>query len=103
MTAMILFADGGKRNFQMVNNIVYHGVLPRSSSSSFLQQENPNLFHSIHSPRNEYEGLAVAVIYKDRWVDGVGYWSSQALFKPVFNNTSKHVVDKCHEFAIARV
>ena len=103
-TAMLIYVGGGPRNFSMVSSLICHGVLPRSTD--VFQPggaESPDLFHGISAPKRDYHGMCVAAVYKNRWVEGVGYWATQSIMEPVFTTASKEVEDKCHDAIVRTV
>jgi len=95
-TAMLVYVGGGPRNFNMVSTMILHAVLPRRSSDVFLPggAACPDLFHSICPPKRDWHGVAFCGIYKNRWVDGVGYWAIRPIFEPCFSSANKEVDEK---------
>jgi WD40 repeat protein len=67
--AVMLFLDGGPRNFQFVQSITLT-CDPVMSRSSVIpgQAVPPALFQFTEKSRKDFQGVALAVIYKDGWM-----------------------------------
>ena len=90
VSAMMVFIDGGPRNFQFVQRIVLHCWQENTDT------DDTNFMHKIDSARTErtplfytqclahrdYEGLAALVLYK---VDGGNRWGAKPIFDPTFS------------------
>lgn len=98
-TAVLLFLDGGSRNFQYLQaiNILSTKVLPDRAFSEFLPPEEKDnestgpLFQIYGRTRKNYQSLALCILYKDGWDDVTNYprWVAKSFMEPVSYTSSK--------------
>lgn len=108
--AILLFVDGGPRNFQFVQNLIVHFSQENADADdAFLPMDpsgvqNPLLFQIVGRGRKDFQGVALGVFYKDGWhANGLRCWSLKNLFEPVYVPTSREKDEKCGQFIINTV
>ena len=107
VTAILLFLEGGQRNFQFVNSLSLYGVKLASdrTETSFLPNagaQNQSLFQADGRVRKDNQGLALCVLYRDGWIDGKPQWLIRAVMEP-FTDYVKGKEDACDQLVINTV
>jgi hypothetical protein len=112
-SAIVLFLDGGTRNFQYVNaiNVICTKVPPENTYSEFLPPENKDqenngpLFQMSGKGRKTYQSLAICVLFKDGWSEELQapIWRVKSCFEPIFYVTLKEKEEKLALLAVASV
>lgn len=114
MSAIILFLDGGPRNFQYLQsvNVQCSRVFPdRSVYSDFLPSEgedtrkNGPAFNMSGRTRKNFQGVILCVLFKEGWneIKNSPAWAAKALMEPLFVTGSKEKQDICGELVVNSV
>ena len=103
-TAILLYLDGGPRNFQFLQavNIECSRMAGDRSYGDFLPTEDANnskngpIFKITTRTRKNYQGLALCVLYKDGWNEAAdcARWSVRSFMEPLFVTSSKDKQEK---------
>lgn len=103
-TAILLYLDGGPRNFQFLQsvNIQCTRVVADRSFGDFLPTEDANtgkngpVFKISARTRKNYQGLALCVLYKDGWNEtaACARWAVRSFVEPLFVTSSKDKQEK---------
>ena len=114
-TSIVLFVDGGPRNFQFINNvsltcseIIYDNAATGSDMMKKLEsalQGSRNkvcLFRSEMSARKDFQGIAALVLYKDGWhpSDSPRFACCPTL-EPVFMTTTREKDEYCQAVTVS--
>ena len=110
--AMVLFVDGGARNFQLTQRIILHCSENNSTCGDENLMEkivkgalvNEQLFKCINRPRHDAEGVVLCTAYKNGFLqDGSSTWSFRLLFDFAFTESSTLKMSLCDELVIKHV
>lgn len=110
--AIVLFVDGGPRNFQFVQTVIVHCSQENidSDSSNFMSKVEPGaysnalLFQSASRARKDFQGVALNVIFRDGWNDdGTPKWHIKNIFEPLYVPTSREKDERCAQIVITTV
>ena len=108
--AILLYLDGGPRNYQFVQNIgiqCYQIPSEKSSysiSESLASKQTKALFQCGSRARKDFHGVALGVLYKDGWFNSSRpKWAIKTLFDPFNFGNAKEVDEKCHDIIINHV
>jgi WD40 repeat protein len=110
--AIVLFVDGGPRNFQFVQSVIVHCSQENvdSDSSNFMSKVEPGaysnalLFESASRARKDFQGVALNVIFRDGWnEDGTCKWHIKNIFEPLYVPTSREKDERCAQIVITTV
>jgi WD40 repeat protein/Ca2+-binding EF-hand superfamily protein len=96
-SAILLYLDGGPRNFQFVQNVSVKCLqIAVEQKGSFLPSDSDGvktdaLFSLIGKTKRDYQGLALCVLYKDGWQDDSDkpQWIAKTFLEPIYATTSK--------------
>jgi WD40 repeat protein len=112
-TAIILFLDGGPRNFHHLQSVSVQAsrVQPERSYGDLLPKEgdetgnNGPLFLMQGRTRKNYKGVILSVIYKSGWDYNreKPIWTTKCFLEPVYVSSSKDKIDLCTQLAISSV
>ena len=114
---MLLFVDGGPRNFQFVQRLVLHCWkenidYDETNFMNTIDQSNiikVPLFYTQCRVRKDFEGLAHFVLYKKELADASIVWVCKPVYLPVFepgvhekddhcNTNIVHIVPALHKY-----
>jgi hypothetical protein len=111
--AIVLFVDGGCRNFSLTQRLIVHcseenkasatdNMMAKVAEGAFM---NRQLFKCINRPRKDAEGLALCVLYKDGWHgdEGASAWSYRLFFEGIFTEVTKAKMNLCDELVVRHV
>ena len=110
--AIVLFVDGGPRNFQFVQSIIVHCSQENldSDTSNFMSKVEPGaysntlLFESQHRTRKDYQGVVLNVLFREGWnADGTAQWHIKNVFEPLYVPTSREKQERCAQLVVATV
>jgi hypothetical protein len=103
-TAILLYLDGGPRNFQFLQgvHIQCSRIVADRSYGDFLPTEDTNnskngpIFKISARTRKNYQGLALCVLYKDGWNEAADCprWSVRSFMEPMFVTSTKDKQEK---------
>ena len=107
-TAILLFLDGGPRNFQFVQTLTVSCLQVPSArkEGSFLPDHGKQirtLFQMHSRARKDYQGIALCVLYKDGWVDDKTQWMTKSIMEPVNLVNTKDKDERCVQLVIGAV
>ncbi|CAE7683877.1 unnamed protein product, partial [Symbiodinium microadriaticum] len=110
--AIVLFVDGGPRNFQFVQSIIVHCSQENldSDASNFMSKVEPGaysnalLFQSQNRTRKDYQGVVLNVLFREGWnEDGTAQWHIKNVFEPLHVPTSREKDERCGQLVVATV
>lgn len=107
-TAILLFLDGGPRNFQFVSSVSVSCLQVPSSKKevSFLpdhEKKIHKLFQMNGRARKDYQGMALCALYKDGWIGDKPQWVTKSILEPVNLSNAKDKDDRCAQLVIGAV
>lgn len=112
-TAVMLFLDGGPRNFHHLQSVSIQSsrVQPERSYGDLLPKEgdeggNTGPLYLMHGrTRKNYKGIILCAIYKSGWDYGKEkpIWTTKCFIEPVYVSSTKDKVDQCTQLAISSV
>lgn len=112
-SAVVLFLDGGPRNFQYLQSVSLecHRVLEERSYSDFLPGDDSGdnkkgpLFEVTTRTRKNYMGLVMCAFYKDGWNRDTetAIWTMRAFMDPVFTPSLKEKQDRSTQLIVNSV
>jgi WD40 repeat protein len=110
---VILYLDGGSRNFYHLQSVSVQStkVQPERSYGDLLPKEggrsenNGPLFMMHGRTRKNYKGLILCAVYKSGWdyTRERPVWTTKCFYEPVHVTSSKEKVDLCTQLAISSV
>jgi WD40 repeat protein/Ca2+-binding EF-hand superfamily protein len=107
VTAVLVYLDGGPRNYQLVQCVLVHcNVLMRlssdkekeknpeqeflaSSSIAEAMQGNTKLWSTLIQTKKDYCGVCCGLLFKSKWIEGVPCFAYKALDCPSLVSTNK--------------
>lgn len=110
--AIMLFVDGGSRNFGLTQRLIVHcseenkangkeNMMAKVAQGAFM---NRQLFKCINRPRKDSEGLALCVLYKDGWGKvGCSAWAFRLFFEGIYTDVTKAKMNMCDELVVSYV
>lgn len=108
-TAILLYLNGGPRNFQFVQMINAHCIqVPSEKDENSLAVRDTKssrpLFDLQVKSRKDFEGIALCVLYKNGWHSkNLPRWAMRSFIEPIFESTAKLIDDRCSQFAVNAV
>jgi hypothetical protein len=104
VSSMLLFVDGGPRNFQFVQRLVLHCWkenidYDETNFMNTIDQSNiikVPLFYTQCRVRKDFEGLAHFVLYKKELADASIVWVCKPVYLPVFESGVHEKDDHCN-------
>ena len=106
MSSMLLFVDGGPRNYQFVQKIVLHCWQENTDidDSNFMntigqKKVKVPLFYTQCRARKDLEGLNCFVLYRKE-VDTSFKWACKPVHDPVFVSGIREKDDHCHSYVV---
>lgn len=111
VSSMLLFVDGGPRNFQFVQRIILHCWKENidHDESNFMNKIDQSntvkvpLFYTECRTRKDFEGLSTFVLYKKEQADASFIWACKPVYDPVFVASIREKDDRCHTSIIEMV
>jgi hypothetical protein len=105
-TAILLYLDGGPRQYSFVQNLNIYCVKIQSERDeiSFCGNSGQNmLFQVQQKPRRDALGYALLAVYKDGWFGNFPRFASKIIFEPSFVSTAQAKTEVCNHIIIANV
>ena len=107
VSCMLLFIDGGPRNFQFVQNIVIHCWQENtdSSESDFMTAIDTNyttkfpLFYTQYRCRKDFEGLNAFVLYR-KDLEETFQWIGKPVYDPVYVSGNHEKDEHCSQLIV---
>jgi hypothetical protein len=105
-TAVLLFLEGGQRNFQFVNTMSLEGMkIASDTHKSFLPTagaQNQPLFTSNGRIRKDFQGMALCVLYIASWIEKSPQWVLKPMMEG-FGDYGKGKDETCSHLVITSV
>ena len=108
--AILIYLDGGPKNFQFASNIgiqclqVPSHKASYSISESLGSKQTKALFNFITRPKKDYHGIAMAVLYKDGWYTSTKpKWNIKILLEPFYVTNTKEIEEKCFNVIVTSI
>lgn len=110
--AVMLFVDGGARNFELTQRLIVHcseenvsdgqeNLMAKVAEGAFV---NTQLFKCVGRPRADTEGVMLCMLYKDGWgPSGASAWTYRFLFEGVYTESTKEKMSACDELVVRTV
>lgn len=113
-TSMVLFVDGGPRNFQFITSvgvtcaeILYDNAESGSDMMKKLEsalqgsRHRTSLFHAEAFTRKDFQGVVAMVLYKDGWhTDDSPRFACCPNLEPVFLATTREKDEYCQTITV---
>lgn len=108
ISAMLLFLDGGPRNFQLVQHLTVTCLqLPSDKSSDIYLPNSDDFVQPLFSfrgrVRKDYYGLALCILYKQNWAGEKSLWACKVCLEPLFMPSPKEKDEKCGLIVVSSV
>eukprot|EP00605_Chrysophyceae_sp_TOSAG23-4_P000072 GSChrysophyteH1.ASY1.ANO1.74.1 assembled CDS len=101
-SAIMLFLDGGPRNFQFVQTVTVT-CEPVAARSVIPGQAPPAaIFQFTEKTRKDFQGIALAVVYRDGWLP-IPEEVMDSIFEPVFVSSQKAKSERILFFVVTNV
>ena len=104
-TAILLYLDGGPRNFQFVQSIntTCNPIAVRANVPG--QAPPPALVQFGERTRKEYQGVSLCVLYKCGFIEGTDQpvWVCKRIMEPSFTSNKKAKEELVHGLVVANV
>ena len=104
-TAILLYLDGGPRNFQFVQSIntTCNPIALRANVPG--QAPPPALVQFGDKTKKEYQGVSMCVLYKDGFIEGTEQplWMCKRLVEPSFTSNKKAKEEMVSNLVVANV
>jgi WD40 repeat protein len=108
VSCMLLFLDGGPRNFKHVQNVRVHVeelVVDRDLSFASTGRAEPriSLLEMVQRTRRDSQGVATCVLYRRFYPDGSVTWELKSIFDPLFVSTMRDKDEKVGHIIVNHV